>query len=83
MKTEELRSLLLGIISDYPEKACWTVSMAHLKILVDKAVKTEREACAKACDVLWVPEEGFYHWIPDSRSALQSAAEAIRARSEK
>jgi hypothetical protein len=52
MKTEELRSLLLGIISDYPEKACWTVSMAHLKILVDKAVKTEREACAKMVEPL-------------------------------
>jgi hypothetical protein len=52
MKTEELRSLLLGIINDYPEKACWTVSMAHLKILVDKAVKKEREACAKMVEPL-------------------------------
>ncbi len=50
MKTEELRSLLLGIINDYPEKACWTVSMAHLKILVDKTAETEREACAKIAD---------------------------------
>lgn len=43
----------------------------------------EREACAKVCDDLWVPEEGVYHWIPDSRGALQNAAQAIRARSEK
>jgi hypothetical protein len=43
----------------------------------------EREACAKLCEDMWVPEEGVYHWIPDSRGALQNAAEAIRARGEK
>jgi len=47
------------------------------------AMQQEREACAKVCEDMWVPEEGVYHWIPDSRGALQNAAEAIRARSEK
>jgi hypothetical protein len=42
----------------------------------------EREACAKVCENLWVPEDGNYHWIPDGRGALQSATEAIRARGD-
>lgn len=78
MKTEELRSVLLGIINDYPEKACWTVSMEHLKILVDKAVKTEREACARI-----VEADADARGKGGGGLVLLKAAERIRARGEK
>jgi hypothetical protein len=55
----------------------------ELRRMVEMAIEDEREACAKVCEDMWVPEEGVYHWIPDSRGALQNAAEAIRARDEK
>ena len=75
MKTDELRSLLLGIINDYPEKACWTVSMAHLNILVDKAIEAEREACAKVADA-FDPEMKMSNYG-------QVIANRIRARGER
>ena len=50
MNAEELTSRLKSIIGRNSEFTTWTVSTPHLLMLVDEAVKAEREACAKVAD---------------------------------
>jgi hypothetical protein len=50
MNKNELTGRLKAIIERNSEFTTWTVSTPHLLMLVEEAVKEEREACAKACE---------------------------------
>jgi len=74
MTQDEVLKELHVVIAGNQQFTTWTVSTPHLVELVNRAVKAEREACAKLCDELsdkhtW---EGCY---------ADECATAIRARS--
>ena len=50
MQKEELTRKLNEIIEHNSEFTTWTVSTPHLLMLVNEAVREEREACAKVAD---------------------------------
>jgi hypothetical protein len=75
MTQDEVLKELHVVIAGNQQFTTWTVSTPHLVELVNRAVKAEREACAKLCDELsdkhtW---EGCY---------ADECATAIRARGE-
>lgn len=65
MNQAEILKMLNNIIAHDQQYTTWTVSTPHLVELVNRAIKAEREACAKVCD-------GTYYSV--------QAADAIRAR---
>ena len=69
MKQDEVLLMMNNIIAKNRRYSTWTVSTPHLVMLVNAAIKAEREACAKVAD----------GW-PDYD--VQGLAEAIRARGE-
>ena len=79
MTQDEVLKELRDVIAGNQQFTTWTVSTPHLVELVNRAIKAEREACAKMCEI-----EGV-QWLPDFKAAHQaciSNAEAIRARGE-
>ena len=73
MTQDEILKELRIVIAENQQFTTWTISTPHLVELVNRAVKAEREACAKVCDELsdkhtW---EGCY---------ADECATAIRAR---
>lgn len=75
MTQDEVFKELRDVIAGNQQFTTWTVSTPHLVELVNRAVKAEREACAKLCE---------QH--PDGMTMLGgvyvACAEAIRARGE-
>ncbi len=58
-------------------------SSLFLEKFADLIAAAEREACAKVCDEMFIPEESDWHWSTSGREALQEASGFIRDRGEK
>jgi hypothetical protein len=74
MTQDEVLKELQSVIAGNQQFTTWTVSTPHLVELVNRAVKAEREACAKVCEKT----------ITSQRSAWGAnfCIAAIRARGE-
>jgi hypothetical protein len=74
MTQDEILKELQSVIAGNQQFTTWTVSTPHLVELVNRAVKAEREACAKVCEKT----------ITSQRSAWGAnfCIAAIRARGE-
>lgn len=75
MTQDEILKELHSVIAGNQQFTTWTISTPHIVELVNRAIKKEREACAKLCDELsdkhtW---EGCY---------ADECAQAIRARGQ-
>ena len=70
MTQDKIIQMLHNIVAENQNYTTWTVSTPHLVELVNKAVKAEREACAKVAEQ--VGEHKNQHGI----------SAAIRARGE-
>ena len=83
MNKYELVAELKKIVDNHSEFTTWTVSTPHLLMLVNKAVETEREACAKVCEA-WVKDhakaDNCTYADCDFVAAAIDCATAIRAR---
>ena len=69
MTQDDVLKELHSVIAGNQQFTTWTVSTPHLVELVNRAVKTEREACAKFVDHILKEGGGTY-------------GDAIRARGE-
>ena len=74
MTQDEVLKELRDVIAGNQQFTTWTVSTPHLVELVNRAVKAEREACAKVCDDI--------HANYEAEDVFSSYAEAIRARGD-
>jgi len=70
MTQDEILKELRIVIADNQQFTTWTISTPHLVELVNRAVKAEREACAKVCES---------HGTWDNTETI---AKAIRARGQ-
>jgi hypothetical protein len=50
MTQDQIIQMLKKVVAENQHYTTWTVSTPHLVELVNRAVKAEREACAKLCD---------------------------------
>ena len=73
MTQDEVLKELRSVVSTNQQFTTWTISTPHIVELVNRAIKQEREACAKVCDVLAVHPEY-------ASDITKLAAQAIRAR---
>ena len=73
MTQDEVLKELRSVIATNQQFTTWTISTPHIVELVNRAIKQEREACAKVCDVLAVHPEY-------ASDITKLAAQAIRAR---
>jgi hypothetical protein len=80
MTQDEVLKELHSVIAGNQQFTTWTVSTPHLVELVNRAVKAEREACAKVCDGLADTHEKMNQW--GSHKTADTLAQAIRARGE-
>jgi len=79
MTQDEILKELRIVIADNQQFTTWTISTPHLVELVNRAVKAEREACAKVCDEYSATgkiEEFDRGWL----ACAKNVAAAIRAR---
>lgn len=74
MTQNEVLKELRSVIADNQNFTTWTVSTPHLVELVSRAIKAEREACAKVCDELYAEDETV---------SVGECVNAIRARGDK
>lgn len=74
MKEQEIIANLHRIIADNQQFTTWTVSTPHLVALVQYAIETEREACAKLCEELDIEYEAV------CQMTSMMCSQAIRAR---
>jgi K+/H+ antiporter YhaU regulatory subunit KhtT len=81
MNKNELTGRLKAIIERNSEFTTWTVSTPHLLMLVEEAVKEEREACAKVLDEMADYMESEME-PSESVAWVRSKAAAIRARGQ-
>ena len=73
MTQDQIIQMLKKVVAENQNYTTWTVSTPHLVELVNRAVKAEREACAKVCD----------EFAKDSDwPTVDNCAAAIRARGE-
>jgi len=72
MTQDEVIKELHNVIAGNQQYATWTVSTPHLAELVNRAVKAEREACAKVLET----------HTPTTTPTWVSYAAAIRARGQ-
>ena len=70
MTQEQVISLAREALKHDPGFAAWTLSTPHLEIIVNMAIKIEREACAKIADA----------YEPRCDTCPSGVATAIRAR---
>ena len=75
MTQDEVLKELHSVIAINQQFTTWTISTPHIVELVNRAIKQEREACAKVCDVLAVHPEY-------ASEVTKLAALAIRARGQ-
>ena len=50
MTQDEVLTELRSVIAGNQQFTTWTISTPHIVELVNRAIKQEREACAKVCD---------------------------------
>jgi hypothetical protein len=72
MTQDEVLKELHDVIAGNQQFTTWTVSTPHLVELVNRAVKAEREACAKVAD----------EYMRDCEGKSFGVGTAIRARGE-
>jgi hypothetical protein len=72
MTQDEVLKELRDVIAGNQQFTTWTVSTPHLVELVNRAVKAEREACAKVAD----------EYMRDCEGKSFGVGTAIRARGE-
>jgi hypothetical protein len=72
MTQDEVLKELQSVIAGNQQFTTWTVSTPHLVELVNRAVKAEREACAKVAD----------EYMRDCEGKSFGVGTAIRARGE-
>jgi hypothetical protein len=75
MTQDEVLKELHDVIAGNQQFTTWTVSTPHLVELVNRAVKAEREACAKVC-------ETKHFSSPVREFGAKECAESIRARGQ-
>lgn len=82
--------MALGALESGPELLVdWLDKLKEVREALRQAlaqpdeVLAEREACAKVCEEMYVPEESEWHWSVTGREVLQEASDLIRARGEK
>jgi len=78
MNQNQVLLLVREALAHNPGYQAWTLSTVHLEIIVNTAIKIEREACAKACEE--IAEQVTYQ--RNSQEAADKCADAIRARGE-
>jgi len=74
MTQDEVLTELRSVIAGNQQFTTWTISTPHIVELVNRAIKQEREACAKVCEEL---EDDGGEW-----DIQQQCANAIRARGQ-
>ncbi len=80
MNKNELTGRLKAIIERNSEFTTWTVSTPHLLMLVEEAVKEEREACIKLLEDF--SQTRMVPVVDTWRMGLIAGANAIRARGQ-
>lgn len=81
MTQEQVILLAREALKHDPGFAAWTLSTPHLEIIVNMAIKIEREACAKLCDEITERNkrtDAHAGWVLGNAEC----ADAIRARGE-
>jgi hypothetical protein len=84
MTQDDVLKELHSVIAGNQQFTTWTVSTPHLVELVNRAVKAEREACAKLCESEWgkgYRDDGSGAWLAHD-NAVYACATAIRARGQ-
>jgi hypothetical protein len=81
MTQDEVLKELHNVIAGNQQFTTWTVSTPHLVELVNRAIKAEREACAKLCDST-IEQTYISGYTGAVHSARRECAEAIRARGQ-
>jgi hypothetical protein len=93
MTQDQIIQMLHNIVAENQNYTTWTVSTPHLVELVNRAVKAEREACAKVCDLTMLQNQEAINELDDDEhiakcfiqgamTQLVKTAKAIRARGE-
>lgn len=82
MTQDEVIKELHNVIAGNQQFTTWTVSTPHLVELVNRAIKAEREACAKLCDSA-LEQTYISGYTGAVHSARRECAAAIRARGDK
>jgi len=78
MTQDEVLKELHNVIAGNQQFTTWTVSTPHLVELVNRAIKAEREACAKEC---W-KQMGLLPTQAWSVNPYEQCINAIRARGQ-
>ena len=81
MTQDEVLKELHVVIAGNQQFTTWTVSTPHLVELVNRAIKAEREACAKLCDST-IEQTYISGYTGAVHSARRECAAAIRARGQ-
>ena len=82
MTQDEILKELRIVIADNQQFTTWTVSTPHLVELVNRAVKAEREACAKVCEGMPLEWQAQPQFARIELLTARDCAVAIRARGE-
>jgi hypothetical protein len=81
MTQEQVILLAREALKHDPGFAAWTLSTPHLEVIVNMAIKIEREACAKLCDEITERNkrtDAHAGWVLGNAEC----ADAIRARGQ-
>jgi len=81
MTQDEVLKELHNVIAGNQQFTTWTVSTPHLVELVNRAIKAEREACAKLCDST-IEQTYISGYTGAVHSARRECAASIRARGQ-
>jgi hypothetical protein len=79
MTQDEILNELHNVVANNQQFTTWTVSTPHLVELVNRAIKREREECAKLCDST-VEQTYMSGYTGAVHSGRRECAAAIRAR---
>ena len=82
MTQDQIIQMLHNIVAENQNYTTWTVSTPHLVELVNRAVKAEREACAKVCDAVAQQMDDEGEGPTGNIGWVSGCAEAIRARGQ-
>lgn len=81
MTQDEVLKELHNVIAGNQQFTTWTVSTPHLVELVNRAIKAEREACAKLCDST-IEQTYISGYTGAVHSARRECAAVIRVRGQ-
>ena len=72
MTQDEVLKEMHNVIAGNQNYTTWTVSTPHLVELVNRAIKAEREACAKVCEERWRDSP----WLIEAAAAIRARGQA-------